>query len=190
MEIKEALHKMEFMRDGYQKLIDEKVCEGTFVGTDVKGTWKSSAPLIDAYREHVEACDVAIAVLEMLECEDWVQCSEKMPEINEKVLIIDREKHIYYAALQEIVIDDTWNELVFVTIKGSEKIYNVTGWLPSPNFKPGKSWWEHYHGDDVQGFYGHAYCIKCGAYAPFKENGDEALSPFCPNCGKIMDEKR
>jgi hypothetical protein len=29
---------MEFMRDAYQKLIDENVDEGRFVGTDVTGT--------------------------------------------------------------------------------------------------------------------------------------------------------
>jgi hypothetical protein len=34
----DAIHKMEFMRDAYQKLIDENVDEGRFVGTDVTGT--------------------------------------------------------------------------------------------------------------------------------------------------------
>ena len=47
--------------------------------------------------------------------------------------------------------------------------------------------WLYYHGDDVQGFYGHPYCSECYGYAPFKADGSAAISPFCPNCGATMD---
>ena len=59
----EALHKLEFMRNAYQKLIDENVDEGRFVGTDVTGTWKADTSLNEAYMEHVEALDMAIAAI-------------------------------------------------------------------------------------------------------------------------------
>ena len=63
----EALHKLEFMRNAYQQLIDENVDEGRFVGTDVTGTWKADTPLNEVYREHVEALDMAISALEKQE---------------------------------------------------------------------------------------------------------------------------
>ena len=59
----EALHKLEFMRNAYQQLIDENVDEGRFVGTDVMGTWKADTPLNEVYREHVEALDMAISAM-------------------------------------------------------------------------------------------------------------------------------
>ena len=63
MKLSEVIHKLEFMRDAYQKLIDENVDEGRFVGTDVTGTWKTDTPLNEVYREHVEALDAAISAL-------------------------------------------------------------------------------------------------------------------------------
>ena len=63
----EALHKLEFMRDAYQKLIDENVDGGRFVGTDVTGTWKADTPLNEVYREHVEALDMAITAIKKQE---------------------------------------------------------------------------------------------------------------------------
>ena len=63
----EALHKLEFMRNAYQKLIDENVDEGRFVGTDVTGTWKADTPLNKVYAEHVEALDMAIAAIKKQE---------------------------------------------------------------------------------------------------------------------------
>ena len=67
METKEALHKLEYMRDAYQKLIDENVDGGRFGGTDVTGTWKADTPLNEVYREHVEALDMAISALKKQE---------------------------------------------------------------------------------------------------------------------------
>ena len=63
----EALHKLEFMRNAYQQLIDENVDEGRFVGTDVTGTWKADTPLNEVYREHVEALDMAISAMKKQE---------------------------------------------------------------------------------------------------------------------------
>lgn len=62
-----AIRKLEFMRDAYQKLMDENVDEGRFVGTDVTGTWKANTPLNEVYREHVEVLDLAISALEFKE---------------------------------------------------------------------------------------------------------------------------
>lgn len=64
MKIEEAIRLMKFMRNGYQKLIDENCAEGEVVGTDVTGTWKSSTPLTEVYQKHIDACDMAIKALE------------------------------------------------------------------------------------------------------------------------------
>ena len=72
----EALHKLRFMRDAYQKLIDENVDEGRFVGTDVTGTWKADMPLNEVYKEHVDALNLAITALIMQEDEKRVTCIE------------------------------------------------------------------------------------------------------------------
>lgn len=72
----EALHKLEFMRNAYQQLIDENVDEGRFVGTDVTGTWKADTPLNEVYREHVEALDMAISAMKKQEDEKRVTCIE------------------------------------------------------------------------------------------------------------------
>lgn len=68
----EALHKLEFMRNAYQQLIDENVDEGRFVGTDVTGMWKADTPLNKIYAEHVEALDMAISAIKKYEEEEPV----------------------------------------------------------------------------------------------------------------------
>lgn len=68
----EALHKLEYMRDAYQKLIDENISEGEFVGDGVTGTWKADTPLNEVYREHVEALDMAISAIKKQEEEEPV----------------------------------------------------------------------------------------------------------------------
>ena len=67
MTIGEAIHKMEFMRNGYQKLLDEGCDEGRVVGTNIEGYWKSDTPLRLVYQKHVEACDLAIIALQKME---------------------------------------------------------------------------------------------------------------------------
>jgi hypothetical protein len=67
MEIKDAIHTLTFMRNGYQKLLDEGCDRGRVVGNGVEGYWKSDTPLRLVYQKHVDACDMAIESLEMLE---------------------------------------------------------------------------------------------------------------------------
>lgn len=66
----EAIRKMEFCKNAYQKLIDEEIDHGTFVGTGVSGVWKADTPLTKAYSDMVDACDMAIKALEQEPCED------------------------------------------------------------------------------------------------------------------------
>lgn len=66
----EAIRKMEFCKNAYQKLIDEEVDNGTFVGTGVNGVWKADTPLTKAYSDMVDACDMAIKALDQEPCED------------------------------------------------------------------------------------------------------------------------
>ena len=72
----EALHKLEFMRNAYQQLINENVDEGRFVGTDVTGTWKADTPLNKVYAEHVEALNMAITAIKKQEEEKPVVLSK------------------------------------------------------------------------------------------------------------------
>lgn len=83
-----AIRKLEFMRDAYQKLIDENVDGGRFVGTDVTGTWKADTPLNEVYREHVEALDLAISALEKQEADRWRRYPEEKPKSGEIVLAV------------------------------------------------------------------------------------------------------
>ena len=69
MTIQYAIHKMEGIKKGYQKLLDEKVQEGMVVGSDVTGTWSSNTPLTDVYRTYVDVCQVAIVALKRMEAE-------------------------------------------------------------------------------------------------------------------------
>ena len=68
----EAIRKMEFCKNAYQKLIDEEVDNGTFVGAGVNGVWKADTPLTKAYSDMVDACDMAIKALEQEPCEDAI----------------------------------------------------------------------------------------------------------------------
>lgn len=67
MTVKDALHTLKFMRNGYQKLLDEGCDRGRVVGNGVKGYWKSDTPLRLVYQKHVDAIDMAIEYMEMLE---------------------------------------------------------------------------------------------------------------------------
>lgn len=89
MDMSEAIRKIEFMRDAYQKLIDEKVDEGTFVGSDITGTWKAETPLTEVYRKHVEACNMAIDAMKSR----WIPVSEALPEENGCYLVTVKNDH-------------------------------------------------------------------------------------------------
>lgn len=103
IEINRAIHKLDFMRSAYQKLIDEKVNEGIFVGTDVTGTWKADTPLDDAYREHIEAITLGISALEKQETERWIPVTEKLPEEDCECRVTEDNEYSKY------VIDCNWS---------------------------------------------------------------------------------
>ena len=83
----EAIHKMEYSKRAYQMLIDEKVQEGVLVGQGINGEWSADTPIIDAYKDMLEACEMAIKALEQEpktgkwvhrndDFNDWLECSE------------------------------------------------------------------------------------------------------------------
>lgn len=89
MTIEQAINKMEFMRDGYAKLLAEKVKDGIFIGDGATGEWSADAPPLDAYKEHIEACSMAIDAMtyqkqrieteEVIRCKDCVFMRTKIP---------------------------------------------------------------------------------------------------------------
>lgn len=90
MEMHDVISKLEFIRNGYQKLIDENVDCGTIVGTDITGTWKAETPLNDVYKQHVEALDTAIKVLSAQPEQEIIHCRDcKHYELKRVLLIQD-----------------------------------------------------------------------------------------------------
>lgn len=67
MTVKDAIHKMEFMKRGYQKLLEQKVKDGAVLGDDIEGYWEANTPLTEIYQAHIDACDMAIIALKKLE---------------------------------------------------------------------------------------------------------------------------
>lgn len=67
MENREAIHKLESMRNTCQKLIDEKVKFERLVGTDVTETWNAETPFDDVCQNLIEAVTMAISALEFKE---------------------------------------------------------------------------------------------------------------------------
>lgn len=61
----EAIKSIITIRDGYLKLIEEKVDSGKVVGSDgLIGEWKANTPLDNIYKHSADALDVAISALE------------------------------------------------------------------------------------------------------------------------------
>lgn len=56
-------------------------------------------------------------------------------------------------------------------------------------YKKPEAKWTYYHNDSSGGYYGHPYCTRCGAYAPFKVSGEPLISSYCPDCGALMTEE-
>lgn len=67
MTVKEAIHKMEFMKRGYQKMLEQKVKDGAVLGDGIEGYWEANTPLTEIYQAHVDACGMAIIALKKLE---------------------------------------------------------------------------------------------------------------------------
>lgn len=87
MKREEAKRKMNFLKEAYQKLIDEGVDNGTVVGTGVRGTWKSDTTLTKAYEDMIDACDVAIEALEQEPCADCISRQAVIKAIEEVGLL-------------------------------------------------------------------------------------------------------
>ena len=104
----EALHKLEFMRNAYQQLIDENVDVGRFVGTDVTGTWKADTPLNEVYMEHVEALDMAISALKKHEKDKWIPTSERFPKREELVWVCDKHHEVTVCKLLAGYVNGDW----------------------------------------------------------------------------------
>jgi hypothetical protein len=68
----EAKYKLDFIKKGYQKLIDEKVDSGKLVGDGVRGEWKAETPLDEVYKDMIEALNMAIEALKQESCEDCI----------------------------------------------------------------------------------------------------------------------
>jgi hypothetical protein len=93
-----AKHKLKFLKKAYQKLIDEKVDSGKLVGDGVRGEWKAETLLDEAYKEMIEALDMAIKALEQTElnpsyngvkselnpCEDYISRTKLLARIDEE----------------------------------------------------------------------------------------------------------
>ena len=60
----EAIDKMEFCKRAYQRMIDENLQEGVFVGKGFEGKWKADTPLYKVYEDMRDACDMSIKALE------------------------------------------------------------------------------------------------------------------------------
>lgn len=59
----EAIDKMEFCKRAYQRMIDENLQEGVFVGKGFEGKWKADTPLYKVYEDMRDACDMSIKAL-------------------------------------------------------------------------------------------------------------------------------
>jgi len=58
---------MEFMKRGYQKLLEQKVKDGTVLRDGIEGYWEANTPLTAIYQSHIDACELAIIALKKLE---------------------------------------------------------------------------------------------------------------------------
>jgi hypothetical protein len=67
MTIKEAIHKMEFMKLGYERLRDQSVTSGAVLGEGIKGYWAADTPMSELYQAHVDACEMSIEALKKWE---------------------------------------------------------------------------------------------------------------------------
>lgn len=89
MENREAIHKLESMRNTCQKLIDEKTKFERLVGTDVTETWNAETPFDGACQNLIEAVTMAIVAMKKLEAiqictppsDDWEQYADRLHDI-------------------------------------------------------------------------------------------------------------
>ena len=205
MENREAIRKIKFMRDAYQKLIDENVDEGRFVGTDVTGMWKADTPLNEVYREHVDALDLAISALEKQEQERWIPVTERLPSKEERREWIDKNLggvgYLYPCLVtrySSINPDRTKNNPYVAKhyfdgedfLNAGEEVCSeyIIAWMPLP-----EPYQEGEQAGLLEGVWelkDHMWeCNKCGCRINLKNplDGNIWNYYFCPHCGTKMN---
>lgn len=65
----EAIKKLDYMRKAYQELRDTEVKSGTFSGNngEISGEWETEENLSAVYQVSIDALEMAIYALEMME---------------------------------------------------------------------------------------------------------------------------
>jgi hypothetical protein len=152
MTVDEAKHKMDFLKKAYQKLIDEKVDSGKLIGDGVMGEWKAETPIDEAYKDMIEALDLAIKALEQTEQTRWIPVSEKLPEelVPVNITWINHSPESYYAGIKDYPFTATgvyfngqwywWSTFCTDTLAEYSHNYNdvidddieITAWMPLP----------------------------------------------------------
>ena len=127
----EAIHKLEYSKMAYHKLIDEGVDNGRFVGDGVEGEWKSDTPLNKAYNDMIEALDLAIKALEQTR---WISVSEPPKEDGKYLVSRKNEENIWVEEAYYSTTSRTTFPKGFSIIKDnfSWRINNVIAWMPLP----------------------------------------------------------
>lgn len=161
----EAKHKLKFLKKAYQKLIDEKVDSGKLVGDDVRGEWKAETLLDEAYKEMIEALEIAIKALEQQPSEDAVS-----REAIRQLICRNNDKYGYSDRMHEL----------------TEEIFALPSVQPQP--KIGK--W--IITDKEHGRIWHCHCSNCKKDPQDCVGGTEnwwlvRLPDYCPDCGAKME---
>ena len=64
MSNEECIEKLEFIRNGYQNLIDNDLRSGEAIGKDIKFSWEAPHTMKDVYEKMIEALNIAIETLQ------------------------------------------------------------------------------------------------------------------------------
>lgn len=186
-----AIHKMEYSKRAYQMLIDEKVQEGVLVGQGINAEWSADTPIIDAYKDMLEACDMAIKALEQEPCDDAISRDMALEKMADYVAsgyadsVEDFEEYSRIICQLPLV---TQNPDISKYRKEAKRWKNK--WLKSQ--KSGK--WEHgkeisreYRGQiPVNINYLDWHCSNCHCVV------EQSIKPewnYCPACGAKMESE-
>jgi hypothetical protein len=154
-----AKHKMDFLKKAYQKLIDEKVDSGKLVGDGVRGEWKAETPLDEAYKDIIEALDMAIEALEQQPCDDAIS-----REAVDKYIIKLMSGYLYEEERERLE-------------EFSAYIWELPSVTPT---RPKGRWLEQQ--DIHKHHYGWSFCSECGAFLMSSDGAN-----YCSCCGSKME---